>query len=93
MKLDKINNRNRQIKAPLSIHKTFDYVVYPINPESFELPLVEYQTINDNQVNEVIRGLKHFIEDEPDNDDRKGFIKTIKPFIEEARKEIRDKKK
>lgn len=39
VKIDAINNRKRVFKAPLSLHKTLPYIVYPIDPAEFKIPL------------------------------------------------------
>lgn len=39
VKIDALNNRKRVFKAPLSLHKTLPYVVYPIDPANFKIPL------------------------------------------------------
>jgi hypothetical protein len=90
VELDRINNRNRQIKAPLSIHKSFDYIVYPI-PESFEIPLIKYQNVNDKQLLEAKKILKSFKEDNPNENERKQFRKILNSYLIEAKKEIKDK--
>jgi len=77
VELDKINNRNRQIKAPLSIHKSFDYIVYPI-PESFEIPLIKYHEINDNEIIKARELLNKFKNNEPNTNEIKQFNKTLK---------------
>lgn len=88
--LDRINNRNRQIKVPLSIHKTFNYVVYPIAPGGFEIELIEYQDITPTQVQQVREWYKKFLFDEPNDKQRKQFIKELKPYIDEAKKINKD---
>jgi phage/plasmid-associated DNA primase len=91
VELDKINNRNRQIKAPLSIHKSFDYIVYPI-PESFEIPLIKYHEINDKEIIKARKLLNKFKNNEPGTDEIKQFNRTLEPYLNEAKTEIKDKK-
>lgn len=93
VKLDKINNKNRQIKAPLSIHKTFDYVVYPIPTDSFTPQLINYNDVTTPQVNTVREQLKNFISDEPTDKEGKQLMKTLKSYLDEAKKELKDKNK
>ena len=90
IKLDRINNRNRLIKAPLSIHKKYDYVVYPI-PESWKLPLINYQNLSDHQITKAIEQLKSFRNDEPNGVEIDHFNKIIDPYLKDANKEIVDK--
>jgi hypothetical protein len=60
---DYVNNKNRQYKAPLSIHKRIDGVVHPLNTNtsrSTDYPFVPIDDVDDGLVDETVSWAQEF---------------------------------
>ena len=71
IKFDRINNINRQIKAPMSLHRTKTYAVLPIKPGEWKIPLKNFWELTDEELSEYKDIIFDFIDNEPTNKDLK----------------------
>lgn len=88
VKFDSVNNRNRLIKAPFSVHKRFDHVVYPLD-EEYKIMIKELP-LNDNDLKNAADFINSFLEEEPSESDRFHFKEAMEKFIQPLQQEAND---
>ncbi len=77
VKFDRINNINRQIKAPMSLHRSKPYAVLPITSEVWEFPLKPFTELTDDELSLYKHVIFDFLDNDPSQDDLKEFGEYI----------------
>ena len=86
--IDLINNRNRQIKAPLSIHKKLDYVVYPVTDSV--IPRKPYTEVTDEDIKKVKELWEYFIGTVVTESEQKLFNRELEKYIRHSEMQMED---
>ena len=68
VKIDAINNKKRFFKTVLSLHRKLPYVVYPIDPADFKIPMKSIP-LSDNDLKEAERFINNFMTAEVTRED------------------------
>lgn len=90
VKIDAINNQKRLFKLPLSLHKKFDHVVYPIDPnDGFSIPIKEIP-LSKEDIGDAEIIMNRFFDNKPLQEDKKILIKNLKLYLEEIKTNKRD---
>ena len=93
VKIDALNNRKRYFKAPLSLHGSLPYVVYPLNPyKNFELPIKQL-TLSETDLIEAEDLITNFMNFEVVGEDHKKLGRVLTDYLDQiviSRKEYRN---
>ena len=90
IKFDRINNINRQIKAPMSLHRSKPYAVLPIIPGEWKFSLIPFPKLTDDDLVRHKRTIFDFIDNEPTNNDLTEFMTYITQWEPKEDPEVRN---
>ncbi len=85
VKIDKLNHQKRKVKCLLSVHKTLDFAVVPLDPNKIE---IDFEAAQLPLSDEVLERARAWYLDEGDDAERHALVELIRPCAEEVQGEI-----
>ncbi|MDD3710627.1 MAG: hypothetical protein WCY97_08855 [Methanothrix sp.] len=85
VKIDKLNNQKRKVKCVLSVHKTLDFAVVPLDPDKIE---IDFEAAQLPLSDEVLERARVWYQDQGDDDERHALVELIRPYAKKVKGEI-----
>ncbi|WP_048190706.1 hypothetical protein [Methanobacterium sp. SMA-27] len=89
VKIDAINNKKRFFKTVLSLHRKLPYVVYPIDPVNFQIPMKSIP-LSDNDLKEAEQLVNIFVNAEITREDFYPLGQALKEYEEDIKQRKRE---